>query len=726
MSNKQVNNDAPRAQKKRPTIKKKPAKQFHSRKQVKSNRKRDILRGDVRINTDNYDEITLPNQMNAINFLATMDENVLYGVCEGYVSEALARGFLARSQGPEDPAFAARFMYDILYSYAAAAPIVCPKMPQWLRDLGAAISPTIVPFQLGQGSYKFSSSAFSGPLGARPIGDASYGYYWNPVGVNTGVVTNMFPVSSGLTNTAYNTELGCVAFQTLVQFMAENEDDDRSKLVDYSSPSKYEKDVSAYCEVAAQLGLGEGYVGGVASLSQLEVPIFHPILSKFVAPGASDENITRFYNFAIQTGGDSLFLGAALSSYLTRNEWKARRAPRFHPIWFDEFADVAAHWITGVIQTNYNEAITPVGPGPFPTTCPLTFQDFCLLLRATLMCNFADTQPMVQSLYPREPQSSTDPEFVPFVAGANTCALADPGMQLPTPLIENMRCLTGRKFQVGKNEHDVLMYIPVLGNYANRNLEGSLYKIEIVQEPNFIPVFATETGVVRRTMTQKGQVEVKIAEVPIDLVDGTTSGSGGAYVFINDPARLAALASIWNNWLQNTGYSTNSVALSTLGKEKGLKVLASIAMTRYLGLPEAGVKEFVDVRREKYTAPQPIFEEAISAAVSSQGPILAAPYQQVQERWILPTIKMGQTKLSDSTWGQRWQAYEGEPFLAPDSSGTTAIPLSDQHAVYAAKMYRGKLAQSSDWDTFFKHAEKEGRGGILSGLGGVLDSIFGI
>jgi len=524
------------------------------------------------------------------------------------------------------------------------------------------------------------------------------------------------------------------------------------KLCPLSTKTGYETNVSAFAVNTSAEGGGFANIGGYVELAQLEVPIFDPLFAVF-SPNLVQDQTDRFFNLSTATSGDSVFLGGAMSSLFHPGQWSMKRYPKFHSVDFLEFADVLSNWVSLVQTALLNDPQVNVstevgGPDPALFVCPLTIQEQNLLLRNVIMSAFKDTQALVQGLYPRQPQPGNDNEFVAYVASATTCPINAGGMQLPLFMIENIRALVARWTSMagppkkGKkmSQSDVQWWIPVLGQYNNAQLNASDYTYAPIAG---LPVYPSYTSSafskIRRDPKTKAETREVMAEIPISLIDGNSVlGSNPVLVYINDPGRLKTLEMLWNNWITTTGISNFSSALGTLGTELGISVLTSIAMTRHwLPISEsvhhkkllAREDDVVDVRVEKLRrATNTVYASQQAVADSSQSVILAAPYEQVLNTWILPVnlAKLPEgNELSDSTAFPRWQSIMGEPFSASFTSGNTGQVMAMQHMVYAAKMTRNRNAPESDVDNLIKVLAAQGRGGILSGLAAAfVGSIF--
>jgi len=554
----------------------------------------------------------------------------------------------------------------------------------------------------------------------------------------------------------------------MVQFMAQETTsavaNPASRLVPVTLKTRYLSDASAFAVVGKQEGLGKAGVGGFAQLVQLEVPIFHPVFAVFVAQLlAPDSTENRFYTFANSFAGDSLYLAGILSTQLPESEWVMKRIPRFHAVDFIQFADVLAQWVTQVVQAYNNNANTitaseaafiseelspemrafknatrkgtavmhGTAKAPFlqpPTgTCPLTIQQVQLCFRAVAMQNFQKTQASVQNLYPRLPENGSDNQFVPFVACATTCHIAPLDMELPIPLIENLRALVGRDVQL-KNG-DVQQYVPVLGQYVLDALDTTNYTVTNPVSEQVINVFATEAFTVRRSVNKAGvTVETPMVEPIISLIDGDSSGN---LVFINDPNRLKTLVMLWNEWLATNNIKSFSCPTGTLGTELGISSLTSIAMTRQwipVVTRSTGEDVLIDTRVEKMKqVVNSVYNARAALQDTSQSIIFAAAYETVLSKWILPVILAAAgTTYQDQSDPQRWQCISNEPYAVPLSSGTDGVLMSNINSAYASKMVRSDLSKSNDWDEFFSEQAALGRGGVLSSLGTMLDGLIGL
>jgi len=490
-------------------------------------------------------------------------------------------------------------------------------------------------------------------------------------------------------------------------------------------------------------------VGGIASLAQFEVPIYTPIFACLTSATSVETVQNRFYNYSLSTSGDSMWLGAAISSFLPMKHWGMKRYPRFHAVDFLQSTDIILQWMTGIIQAYLNDPQAIIAtnsafarsgkdtsrnapsmpPNPYMPVCPLTVQEVQLLLRNVLMSAFKQTQAGVQSLYPREPESATDNQFVPFVSCASTCPITALDMVLPVPFLENIRALVARHVEVGEGK-DFLYFVPILGQYVLDEIDPEDYTATIPSSQVTYQVFTTASVRELRTVDAKGvEVSVPLVEAPISMVDGSSAASPTNLVFINDPQQLKTLTAIWNEFLASVNVGSFSCQTSQLGTELGITALCSVSMTRHwvpinltlspkrkISREERGREVDVRVERRKNLS-STVYAQRQVVADSSQGPIMADAYEQILGTWQLPVmLAQSGANTNDQTLYQRTQLIMGEPYGVVTTAGSTGQIMSTMNSTYAMKMVRSRDAPPTEWDRLFQTLAASGRGGMLSGL----------
>jgi len=501
-----------------------------------------------------------------------------------------------------------------------------------------------------------------------------------------------------------------------------------------------DRDTSVFATAITVTGLGaSGYGGGVANLMALEVPIMKPLFTLFSSCSETPSVVAiggRMYNWSSFVIGDTMLLSHMLSTCLSEAELGSKKPILVKQVDFLELGDVVAQWVQQIVQAFFNDNTNSLTFDQASSVlCPLTLQEVLLLLRNTTMAAFKDTQPGVQGLYPIAPVNSNSNEFVPFVSGASTCWLFTNDPDWPVPLIENIRALSGRAIHLSKSQD--MWWMPSIGKFQLDQLASSDYPVTCqlqVDVPNVFPsVFATGVLYKKESRDSKGKISSEmLLESAIDLIDGQT---GANQVSINDPTQLKFLATQWNNWLATSGVASYSVKLAKFGTEKGISALYSGSMTRHWN-PIVGEKKekqeqiyprITDVRLEQtknkaiVTGP---YVDRFVVADSSQGRIMAVPYEQVLQTWVLPQNKIIVNGNFNSTSFQKVQLAMGEPYSTSLSSGNDGVPLAQMHMIYASKMTKAKLAETNDWSSTFSELEKQGRGGILSSIVGTVGEVI--
>jgi len=654
----------------------------------------------------------------------------MWNFAMGYVTKALEKGFATSALNEWDPFFAFIYAVNLLTQYQSNSVPPAIELPYILHSFGRAMVTKSVGFANGKITYTMVPGGVGEPPIQIGIGYQAYGYKYNLTWVpESPTLTGPFPnlVSTGLPT--YTEEQGAAAFAEMNTFLTGAGADTDFNAVSSGSPTAWDKDVSAFALVQQQQGVGAGDVGsgGFGVQSQLEVPMFRPLLT-LLTP--QQENIlvasaNRYPNLTVSQAGDPTVLGGLAGHTIPLKAFGMKRPLKFHCVDFNEYLETIAFWVSGIQQAAVQDPLNPEQNAISALQCPLTLQEVSFLLRNAFMEVFKDTQAGVQGLYPEVPASNTDNQFVPFTASAGTCFLQSVPFQLPVGLVECMRATAFRIASRGKK--DLEYFVPVVGQYVNDVISSADFTYTSI--PNggdetftsfVIPsmakykkkVFNEKTGVVE---------EMVVPETPINLIDG---GAPGVWVAVNNPASLVMLAREWDKWLKDTGLQTYSSTLTTVSAEKGINVLFNGNMTRHWIVASGGQKESRRMVSERFCGKKnasvltsPYLLRSVIADTAQSIP-LAAPYSQVQKIWILPSIEseINFTLPPNSTQANRWQILMSEPYLINSSSGFDGISMTEMHSQFAQKMVKGRDSPPDNWDNFFVEAAKQGRGGVLSSL----------
>jgi len=684
------------------------------------------IRGDARMgNNGTQLSLALPSQNQAISMIQRVVEQDIWFYSLGFTTKALEKGYQAFTTTDYFPFFAYTFCQSLIKQLASGAIPALSRIPYVILAIGRALAQKRVGFSNGFVAYNHVIQTDTLPGIAQPLGYSSYGYKWNIGWPDPTATIDLFPTLTQTGFPAYTDEVGLMAFQEMVQFLANDltaPNTGTLRLVDVATKTSLDSDVSTYAysiKVAGVGAAGPG-LGGVANFTACEVPIYRPYLTPFFSSTPPEYLENRFENFGVSAVGDAVYLGASMSSFYHEPEWTSKRYAKLNPVDFYEFGDVLSRFWCEVITTLLRDS-SNFGADPLSFRNPLTLQETMFLLRNTLMDVFQETQAAVQSLYPRVPASTSSIEFVPFICGNGTCFKQTVGWKLPMPLVENMRALSARFIQ--RTATDVEWYIPILGQYRLGELTWSDYTY-MDASGNIYPFYPDPSLVLqKRTFDEKTSSfsYVPMAEVDVSLVDGQ---GAGLFVCINDPPRLETLAMMFNDFITSQNLATYSTPLVIATPENGINLLTSVTMTRqWNNIPNdpvqlASAKER-DTRQTSKTYLRLVgspYELRQALVDSSQSSVVSAAYESVLSVWILPCDKLVLDDGPNSTPLTRIQGMRAEPYSVPITASITGKLISNMHQNYAQKMVKGKTGSPSDWDQLFIEMAAKGRGGILSGL----------
>jgi len=675
------------------------------------------------------------NVLKAIPVSMLTDGQALIGVVQSYITSALQRGYLAAAPNVNYPYWAGQYMLNILSTYVLGSAQLSTSVPYWFLCLCHAISPKEVPYQRGKISYSSTCpSPFPNLTGVIETGPTAFGRLWYEF-IPNGSYLDGFPV--GIAPAAYTPDGGQAAWAGLIQFMIDSDPVWRAKLTELvptSTNTPWSRDVSYFALPLVTQGTGRASAGW-GWQAQHEVPIHCPMLSVFgeqVGVASDSTNVSRYPNRVTEFSGDSLVLSGKMAGFYPERFWKSKTYDVFKAVDFLQFADVYAQALTNMLTyyancPAYSTGLLAGKPPLSSLTCPLSLQEFQLLLRNDISQVFARTIGMTQSLSPASPPSDTSGTFVPYIYGATTVPLAYSGMLIPRVLLENIKGLVARTVH-SKNGTDCTTWFPVLGQYNNDLLDPATYTVTITGDvPVTVPVFFSESAISRKRRNSKGETAWEpLTEVPINLIDGT---AGGTVVFINDSSRLAALASLFNEWLSL--YNSTIDPCVQYSTDAGVHVLESISFTRHWSpvssFKKANDSEYVDMRMQKHKhLTSTVYSLRNIIGITAQSEPLSAVYQ-IQNNWILPInwSNLG-ISSSDQTFINRMANYAKEAYLNPNISATDGTSIASINSTYAARLTHAVNGSNSDWNTFFEEQDKLGNGGILSGLAAQFaSSVFG-
>jgi hypothetical protein len=690
------------------------------------------------------------------------------GFAIGFVTRALEKGYATFASSVNNPALAWYYTNYVLLQFAKGAVPAVQNLPFCLLAFGRAISQKTVGLAHGKITYSFDTASSISPSTTTFVytgGSAAWTIGYVPPSSSATYVDG-FPV---ITNGAIVVpeDNGATAFNEMCNFLETKLGKNSPfRMVAISTKTPLDRDVSSYAVISTQVGSGFAGTGtgGVVGLANLEVPIFRPFLSTF--GGALQNSIlnqSRWGNLVSDVSGDALYMGAMIGC--GNAKWNCKRNPKFSFVDFGLLMDTLSKWVLGIQTAACNDPTGQwVGSGLSPWQnnyqCPLSYQEVQFLLRNTLMQAFKKTQAAVQGIAPIAPEIN-GLGFTPFTAGIGTCFLDTVTWKMPRLLAENIKALVSRT--AVHNKKDLEFFEPVLGISSKNALNASNYEYswtgsgQTGNTSGSLPSFAVLTSNFKRTKVDaKGLKTVTVApEIPVSVIDGSCIlTSVLSYVAINNPSRLQALASLWNEWLSQFGLSNYSCSLVDFSTDPGVNILYSSILNRCvsygdvdLGTLPSSVKEDprdfnkhvknysnkksetaeIDLRMERKlkSVGNPFYEAIPVVSDVCQSDFLEAPYEQIQKFWVVPTYPIYSVNVGSAPVIQQIQAFMKQPFLQNSSSGFDGVTLDSQTTTYAQKMLKGRQDNLSDADRFLDEMDKIGKAGILSSLvGGALGALF--
>jgi len=712
--------------------------------------------------TTNY----MSNLENEIAFDVTSPSSVFYSMPAGIVSLCLQRGWMAGAENPSIPYLAFGYLCYIVQSFALNITLPTIRIPRCIALFCHSLMTKSVPAMGGKVNYKFNftqDTTFPSQLQLGPTADANWSL-WVPDSTKTGVWANF------MTPTVWTIELGQSAYQSLVQFLENSSyaaDGNALQLVAAGAPNKMDKDVSAFAVTYADPGGAYNFTGGFGKQVYLEVPIHSPLFAVNYYNPLNALDINRYGSFTSSFAGSG-FLLSALATVL-KERWTGMKAPpTFKCIDLNEFIEVYALVIQKALYIALNDpqtqavllAMAPADVQAYlyaQYQCPITLQEFSILLRDVMMNLLKDTQFAVQDIFPRSSAVTDAPLFTACVAGTNTCSLGGAtSMLIPRILAENMRSCTFAIMEVGKNNRSPLVAFPILGVYSGVVLDTADYTVAITLNAvtYSFTIFA-----------------YNVSEVPISLIDGTTSGDA-AIVGINDPAANNMLTGMFNDWFTGDSQVSSFVSTpTTLATDSGVSILTNMNITLYWTQQIDDNDRRREKRRnywramdawttrtekEKKVSKEPVpdwpandheqrfgrknrkfshldtspYATAVVQNISCRYPLLAAIWEGGQQFFIKPQINAvteGTVQASNQISRIAAQQREFNNLIVTQGSTTTVLTLAYYHDQLASLMVGARNAPSkgTEFEVQLAELSKNGHGSIFSDIASAFSSVAG-
>jgi hypothetical protein len=661
------------------------------------------------------------------------------GFMIGVVSFAFCRGWTLNDLDDNYPYWAWVYQTNYLINIAKGGTLKTGNVPLWMNLITQAIIKTTARYRAGQVSYQFDITDTFDDNWMQGIGPTNVATKWLNGVQSTSANVNGFPVIDQ--PLPYTEENGFMATQNMWLFL-QKIGHPMCEMVPSNKVNCMTRDVSAFAFF--DIGPGDGYAdtGGWFKQVYNEIDPSRPIFSCFAVPPKKGILVNRAKVKLKLFSGDAIMLGGMLTGGLKVNNLTVKTPPVIKYVDFLEIADVYCRVIQKAISLRTQQSFfaTEIANNPNyydqNLQCPLTLQEFLLLLRATCMLILTDNY-CLQGTYPRVPASSNVNEFVVYPVGSNTYPVYfGNAMLIPKMLQENLLALRSRWVAHGKlGNKNPVMYKSCLGQYSKDSLVLEDYDV---------------TYTVEGVDVTANAFFVESSEVPISLIDGaSTLGTTPAYVAINNTGKLFELTNTFNKWIQSMGNTIRSVnPCTTDGGISALSVVHSTSHWLDMGSPNSTLpwkrgknsskikRDSSEIKRNKeYEASlvrrnlvslSTVYSSRKSIAISVGYEVVDAVWTQFQQYFVFPTNNVANpTTQGNNTSYLEMSAYFREPFqISLGSSSGGFSSLSAKHENFANMMIKSPFAAESAQDKALEQMDKQGTGGILgtvvAGLAGAV------
>jgi len=518
----------------------------------------------------------LSGQNGKIPVVYALQDVTLWGICNSMISFALCAGYRQENQGTalqNSPWLAANYLYNTLLNVVQGKTydINTIKVPLWLRDLVAAITPkSNTVFNSGSIQYAWTlknPNALIGPNQFYPTFQGSnYFYYANDT---TALGYAGCPVMS-LTSVAYTSDLGAAAWENLVTYFEKvantawkGEYKPWSKVDMKIEDSPLQNSNAAFAFVSQVWGVGQ-QGGFVSSLASSQVYNQHPKFSRFVDP--TQKVVEGYRNHKAISGDTNSLFGEMMLQYSAK-EYSNKSYMVFKYIDFFEIADRILRAMMVSLSIAKVTTFTPFFEG----------SEYLIMLHAILMKGFRHNY-IGQTLWPYYTKSPSD--FNPFLSNCATVSgEAYLSMTLPLFICENLKALLPRavfpdKLRNGNiNKNSIRWYMPILGQYNDNEFDFKSY------------TYTDPGGATQFFFTGPGDA--------INLVDGTNQNNNDVLDIANAQA-IDALTRKWNNFMTLISAAVQQPASATF--DPAINALQVITMTNVV---EQIMEKVIDSDEEK-------------------------------------------------------------------------------------------------------------------------------
>lgn len=555
--------------------------------------------------------------------------------------------------------------------------------PYWFWVLVDSFAPKTVRFRTGSIAYQWDVGVPTTYVPSSTVLNQQQGYLGH---VNTALLVNLWPT---VVQGVYDAQVAQGAIQSLFDFYeAEGRMLERTP----RSSTEFVQDTSAFAGVSALFGRGLESETGLSNAIYSEVFVDCPILAKIAPFYPSQLYQGRGVTQIFRSGGGPSYIVPRMMEMQDVREMKNRTAPLFKAYNFDEFVETLALTLAMAVDLAY-VAGTVVG------TCPMSFQEFQLILRQNLVLEFSN------HMYPDMFVKVGEFEALTVTTNGLSITAQTCPMKFPQLFAENVRA-TGRVLSnlAQNTSQHALDVVPILGRYKYA-MPPSNYQ--------------TSQGIVLFNPVP-GEAAVEMINLYAGAVAQTIDANG---------SRLVELTERYNRWVTSLGSWLSP--LTYIGEEEAISALLTGFSTLHLvRLPEP---ELPQQRREekkplgmgtKLAVADPIqplgydaFNFMGTIAITSTYKYLTSVYK-FHKLMILPVAMYGEQYLETV---EEYQVTYSEPYrinqitregISLDRSEQQGgMTLYERHMMMAQADVRTNLAPATEMQVELDALVRMGRGG---------------
>lgn len=510
--------------------------------------------------TKNSNTTVVPATDMTMDVSCALSDRSLYYLSMGIVLRAIKKGWLGAvsANGSGQPYYAFIYLYNCFNNALKGDFPTIQQAPRWFWEIIHALRPKTEPFKTGKIAYQMAvadSGAPTSPL--FPLAaQGAYSVFWGTSSPTVLVSGWNGLIAPDLNQSPYTDAQGAVCAQAMFGFFADDGLSTRGP--DPGEDAYLRHDTSAFAMCYSEQGSSYFSPGGLSILSYSERDIQVPLLSKLVTyQGTLSANSVgqwRGIQHGHKSAGTACYIGPRLSELSGRKQLYNKKSPVFKFYNLDEFCQRLAFTVSLAVES---ELRNPNLSGGVYQPCPLTYQEFCIVVRQALLPYFYNE--MAQDLQISSGGNSPVVSMFPLVVGPNGCSVTSSTDQplFPKFFTESVRAVSRYQF-TPKGSSGEIDYIPVLALPAEAS---GITNYSVSVEENVYDVFGAVDG-----------------DPVINLIDASTTQGNNSYYLDFNGTQLTYQIAEWNKWIKTLTFLTG---LSTLGTEDGITALNLNAYTAH-------------------------------------------------------------------------------------------------------------------------------------------------